>query len=157
MASSKQTAHIIEDGGQELLDKLTGEEKKIFQRLRALILECLPRATEKKYYGLNVPFYTHNRLICFIWPPSVNWGKKEKSLEIDGVTLGFNQGNLMSNEDGVLLKENRKQVYCMYFRSLKDIDESRIRALLYEAEMIDDGFAKKKKLKTAAKTSNRKR
>ncbi len=155
MASPKQTAHIVEDGGQELLDKLTGEEKKIFQRLRALILECLPRATEKKYYGLNVPFYTHNRLICFIWPPSVNWGKMKKSLEMDGVTLGFNQGYLMSNEDGILLKENRKQVYCMYFRSLKEIDEPQIRALLYEAEMIDDGFTKKKKTKSSIRKGRR--
>jgi hypothetical protein len=51
----------------------------------------------------------------------------------------------MSNEDGVLKAEGRKQVYVMYFHSQKDIDEDQIRALLFEAGMIDDSFAKKKK------------
>ena len=59
--------------------------------------------------------------------------------------LGFNYGKLMSNQDGVLLAEGRKQVYCMYFHSLRDIDEAQIRALLYEAGMIDDSFRKKRK------------
>ena len=51
----------------------------------------------------------------------------------------------MSNEDGVLKAEGRKQVYVMYFRSIKDVDESQVRALLFEAAMIDDQFRKKKK------------
>jgi hypothetical protein len=61
------------------------------------------------------------------------------------VSLGFNQGKLMSNEDGVLLAEGRKQVYVMYFKELDDIDEAQVRALLFEAAMIDEQFVKKKK------------
>lgn len=128
-----------------LIDELSGEEKKIVRRLRALVLECLPTAVEKNYYGISVPFYTRHRMICFIWPPSMSWGKKKYTLEEHGVTLGFCQGNLMSNEDGVLLKEGRKQVYCMYFKSLKEIDDQLIRSLLFEAEMIDNSFSSKKK------------
>lgn len=51
----------------------------------------------------------------------------------------------MANENHVLLAEGRKQVYCMYFKFLKEIDESQVRALLFEAGMIDDEFAKKRK------------
>ena len=51
----------------------------------------------------------------------------------------------MSNEDGVLKAEGRKQVYVMYFHSLNEINEEQVRALLFEAGMIDDGFGKKEK------------
>src|SRR5262245_58167578 len=107
----------------ELIQALPKDERVIMQRLRALVMECLSKAQEKAYYGVGVPFYTHHRLICYLWPPSVYWGytgtrvaEKKK-----GFTLGFCQGNLMSNEDGALLAEGRKQVYCMYFKSMKDI------------------------------------
>lgn len=114
------------------------------KRLRALILECLPKATEKLSYG--VPFYSRNRMICFIWPPSIYWGPKKQwnDKKEKGVTLGFCQGNKMSNEDGSLLAEGRKQVYCLYFTSLSEIDERQIQSLLFEAEMVDETFRKKK-------------
>jgi hypothetical protein len=139
--TSKGSAKSVD----EVILSLPKNEQVIMKRLRTLILECLPKATEKVSY--DVPFYNHHRMICFIWPPCVYWGprkrwhdKKEK-----GVTLGFCQGNLMSNEDGALLAEGRKQVYCMYFKSLNEINEEQVRALLYEAELVDEGFKKKKK------------
>ena len=131
----------------EMILSLPKAEQVIVKRLRALILECLPQATEKYYYGEGLPFYTHHRLICFIWPSSVFWGPKRtaETQKKKGVSLGFSQGNLMSNEDGVLLSEGRKQVYVMYFHSPDDIHEEQVRALLFEAGMIDDIFGEKKK------------
>jgi len=131
----------------QMIATLPRDEQVLVKRLRALVIECIPQATEKAYEGQVMPFYTGNRLICFIWPPSVVWEpavnyEKQKA---KGVALGFNQGKLMSNEDGVLLAEGRKQVYMMYFKKLDDIDEHQIRALLFEAAMIDGQFAKKKK------------
>lgn len=111
------------------------------KRLRSLVLECLPSATEKNMYG--APYYSHKRIICFIWPSSIYWGK-DKSVKEKGVTFGFQQGNKMLNADGALLAEGRKQVYCMYFKSLKEIDEKQIRALLFEADLIDKEFQKNK-------------
>jgi hypothetical protein len=134
---------------EEMILNLTRKEKVIVDRLRALVHECLPKAIEKGYYGEGVPFYTHNRMICFIWPSSVYWGPKRtaETQKSKGVSLGFCQGNLMSNEDGVLQAEGRKQVYVMYFHSLADINEEQVRALLYEAGMIDETFKKKKSAK----------
>lgn len=129
----------------EAILSLPKAEQAIVRRLRALILECLPKAEEKGYYGLGVPFYTRHRMICFIWPSSFQWGKKPKPNIGKLVTLGFCQGNLMSNADGVLKAEGRKQVYCMYINSLTEIQDEQIRALLFEAEMIDEGFGQKKK------------
>jgi hypothetical protein len=62
----------------------------------------------------------------------------------------------MSNDDRALVAEGRKQAYCMYFSSLKEINEEHIRALLFEAEMIDDGFKKNKKSFPADRADKRK-
>ncbi len=127
--------------------KLPREERVMMQRLRAIIRECLPKASEQAYYGLGVPFYRHNRLICFIWPPSISWGPKrsKETQAAKGLSLGFCQGYLMSNEEGHLLAEGRKQVYCMYFQKPGDINEPLIRSLLFEAVIIDEGFRRNKR------------
>lgn len=131
----------------ELIMILPKKEQVIVKRLRALIHECLPAATEKAYYDWGVPFYTRHRLICYIWPGSLVWSSKGATItdKPKPLKLGFCQGNLMSNEDGALLVEGRKQVYVLYIRSLDDIREDQIRALLFEAGMIDDMFGEKKK------------
>jgi hypothetical protein len=127
----------------EIILGLPRNEQVIVKRLRALILDCLPHITEKNSYG--VPFYTRNRMMLFIWPPSIYWGPKQNELSTKGVSLGFCQGNLMSNEDGALLAEGRKQVYCMYFNALNEVDEGQLRALFFEADLIDQQFKKKRK------------
>jgi hypothetical protein len=130
-----------------VISTLPRNEQVLVKRLRTLVAECIPQATEKAYYSMGIPFYRRNRLICFIWPPSLSWdpGVADETRKAKGVTLGFNQGNRMANEDGVLLSEGRKQVYVMYFKKLSDIDDHQIRALLFEAGMIDEQFTGKKK------------
>jgi hypothetical protein len=130
---------------EEMILSLPRSEQSLVKHLRALIQECLPVAIEKISYG--VPFYTRNRMICFIWPPTVSWGPKKEKAKQKGVTLGFCQGKLFANDKGLLLAEGRKQVYCMYFKKLADVNDTDIRALLYEAEMIDASFKKQKKEK----------
>lgn len=126
---------------------LPKDEQVIVKRLRSLITECLPKAIEKPYYGVGVPFYTHHRMMCFIWPASVFWGPKRtlEKQKVKGTSLGFCQGNLMSNDEGLLLAEGRKQVYVIYFHTLEEIKDEQVRALLFEAEMIDASFREKKK------------
>jgi hypothetical protein len=137
----------MERSVEELLLSLPKNEQAIVKHLRDLVIECLPFATEKMSYG--VPFYTRNRMICFVWPPSVSWGPKKENAQVKGVTLGFCQGKLFSNDQGLLLKEGRKQVYCMYFKKPDEINDSDIRALLFEAELIDASFKKNKKTQVA--------
>ena len=129
----------------ELIPLLPRKDQVIVRRLRALVKDCLPKAEEKLDYG--VPYYRHHRLICFIWPPTVYWGptpKKDAALA-KGVTLGFNYGYLMSNDQGVLLAEGRKQVYVMYFKDVSEIDDALVRSQLYEAGILDDSFGEKKR------------
>jgi len=133
----------------EMILHLPRNEQVIVNYLRELVRECLPAATEKGYYGEGVPFYTRHRMICFIWPSSVSWGPQKEKQTISSVSLGFCQGNLMANEDGILKAEGRKQVYVMSFKSMNDIREKQVRALLFEASMIDDTFGEKKKRKSS--------
>jgi hypothetical protein len=139
----------------EIVESLAKDEKIIVKRLRALVLECLPYVSEQNSYG--VPFYRRNRMICFIWPPSVYWGPKKENHESRGVTLGFCQGNKMLNDEGLLLSEGRKQVYCMYFKHVSEIDDRAIKSLLYEADLIDGSFGKKKTRGALVKRKREKR
>ena len=126
----------------EAIGDLPKEEQVIVKRLRSLILDCLPMATENID---GVIFYSRHRIICFIWPPSFYLGTKKPAVTREEVTLGFQYGNLMANEEGLLLKGNRKQVYCLYFKSVKEINDEQIRPLLFDAELVDEGFGKKKR------------
>ncbi len=130
----------------EMIVSLPRNESAIVKRLRDLVLECLPLAKEKPYYGLGVPYYSRHRQICYIFPSSALYGT-EDNVHQKSVTLGFCHGNRMSNENGALKAEGRKQVRAMYFYTLRDINEEQVRALLFEAGMIDDSFGKEKKKK----------
>ena len=131
---------------EDMLNSLPRPERIMVDRLRSLVLESLPKAIEKEFYGLGIPFYRHHRLICYIWPSSVLWETDKPDPKKKGVvTLGFCQGYKMSNDEGLLLAEGRKQVYNMYFRTLSEIDDNIVRALLFEAGMIDDAFGEMKR------------
>lgn len=123
----------------EMILSLPRNELTIVKRIRDLVFECLPLATEKPYYGLGVPYYSRHRQICYIFPSSALYRAEEKKHE-KTVALGFCQGNLMSNEDHLLIAEGRKQGRVMYFNSIRDVQDSQIRALLFEASLIDDSF-----------------
>ena len=130
---------------EEVILSLPRTEQVIVKKLRNLILECLPAASETVAYGI-IPLYRRNRIICYIWPPSIFWGpdRTAATQQVKGVSLGFYHGNLMSR-NAALLAEGRKQVYCMYFHSLKEINEQQLCALLFEAGIVDESFSKKKK------------
>lgn len=122
----------------EMLLALPRSEQVIAQRLRHLVVECLPFATEKPCYGLGVPYYSHHRQICYIFPSAAVCEEDKRRKE--GVTLGFCQGHRMANEGGILQTEHRKQALTIHFLRLSDLDEDQIRAWLFEAASIDDQF-----------------
>ena len=129
---------------EEMILSLPTHEAAMVKRLRGLVFECLPLAAEKPYYGLGVPYYSRRRQMCYIFPSSALYGTEDKEHE-RSVTLGFCQGNKMFNENEMLKAEGRKQVRVIYFSRLREINEDQVRALLFEAGMIDDSFEKGKK------------
>jgi len=107
------------------------DERAIVYTLRTLLFELEPRFRENLSYG--VPYYSRNRRVCFIWPCSA-----PQRPRIAKVSFGFCYGNMLSNEQNILLSEGRKQVYIVRFSSLKDIDEKVLTEVVLEAILVDD-------------------
>jgi hypothetical protein len=119
-------------------------EQVILKRLRSMILHAEPRIREK--LSLGVPYFSRNRRLFFLWPASAAPCELQakKSPPPPKVTLGFCYGNLLSNEQGLLIKEGRKQVYTIAINSLSDIDERVLAEILNEAILVDQQFFRKK-------------
>lgn len=117
----------------EFLDFLSEEELKIVTVLRTLVLDCLPNCKEK--LSFNVPFYFLHKSVCFIWPASVTWGKKET---YKGVRIGFAKGYLMSDEANYLEKGNRKQIYWRDIQRLEESDIELLKSYIFEAAILDE-------------------
>jgi hypothetical protein len=117
----------------EFLDFLPENELRLVNALRQIVFNCIPMVTEGLAY--NVPYYKMYRNICFIWPASVLWGKKQT---YEGVRFGFKNGNLLQDEIGYLDKGDRKQVYWKDFKDIKEIDVDLLNSYLFEAVIIDE-------------------
>lgn len=122
----------------EFLAFLPPEELEVVEFLRQLIYDCIPDVSEKLSY--NVPYFKRHKTICFLWPGSVLWGKKQT---YTGVRFGFTQGYLLSDELGYLKLEGRKQVAWRDFQSIQEIDVELLQMYLYEAAVIDEGWQRK--------------
>jgi hypothetical protein len=114
----------------EFLHYLPEDQLQMVEALRNLVLECIPDGTEKLAY--NVPFYYRYSRICFIWPAAVPWGAVKS-----GVQIGFCKGSLLS-DTSYLSADERRSVFVKRFDSPKEIDAGQLRALLYEAVLIDE-------------------
>ena len=117
----------------EFFDFLPEDERQICLVLQDLIKCTLPEVKEKLSY--YVPFYKINKNICFIWPASVLWGKT-KSYE--GVRLGFSYGYLIDPTSSYLDLGNRKYGAWVDFKSVHEIDVTKMVSLLLESAKIDE-------------------
>ncbi|MBX7205162.1 MAG: DUF1801 domain-containing protein [Bacteroidia bacterium] len=126
-------------GLDDLFAFLPKNELDILKALRSLILECMPNVKEKLSY--NVPYYSINKRICFIWPGSVPWGGTR-----EGVLFGFTNAKQLTDEWNYLEWGERKTVgtktYLNAVQVLNDTDI--IKTLLFEAAEADARSKKRK-------------
>lgn len=131
MKDKRPMQNVSFDTIEELLDFIPEEELRVTEYLRRLVKDCIPDAEE--YLSFNIPCYRRKRVICFIWPGSVSWG----SVTNAGVRFGFQYGHLLTDDTGYLDRGKRKQVYWRDFMRVEEIDVDILRALLYEAVLVD--------------------
>lgn len=124
---------------EQFYNFLPENERLIVDALREIVLGVMPHCTEKLSY--NVPYFSLNNTVCFIWPPAVQWGNTKQK----GVRMGFAKGYMLNDEFGYLDKGGRKQIYWKEITDIKQIDEEIITALLCEAIMLDEEHAARKK------------
>jgi hypothetical protein len=118
------------------LDACSANEQQICLRIRELILQNFPILKETWAYG--APFYKGRSRICFIYPASLPYsGLKE------GVNFGFNRGNLLSNDHGLLILGERKEVAYISVLTEKDVREDLFLEILHEAVILDEVSALK--------------
>ena len=123
---------------EDFIDDLPDDnERRISRQLRTLILDAEPRITEKLSYG--VPYFLRYRRLFFLWPASQS-GLKHPNRPSPKVTLGFCYGNLLSNAQGILMQDGRKQVYITEFSSPADINEKQLAEIITEAIAVDQHF-----------------
>ncbi|MEM1359971.1 MAG: DUF1801 domain-containing protein [Bacteroidota bacterium] len=113
----------------ELYDGLPEEERLTANILRELIRETLPECREKLSWG--APCYYGKRMICFVWPASIPWGKMER-----GVAFGFSKAQQLDH-NGFLVFEGRKQVGRHIYLAPEDIDVDQVIDLLRAAWALD--------------------
>jgi hypothetical protein len=123
--------------------EITDDERTIVDKLREVVLAANPNFKEKISYG--VPYYFLHTRVCFIWPASIHPGPKS------GVMLGFCQGYLLSDEYGVLDRENRKVIGTLIFHDASEIELDIIRSLLDEAILVDHEMERMKETKLKRK------
>src|SRR5688572_4052413 len=129
---------------EEVIAGLPKDEGLILKRLRSIILDTDPHLQERLSYG--VPYFFHHRRICYLWPTSLIPCAYAKPVE-EKVTLGMCYGNLLSNDQGLLIADKRKQVYVMRFSKMSQVNEQAIREIIQEAILVDQQFSKTKKKK----------
>jgi hypothetical protein len=116
---------------EEFLGHLPASERRIVERLRGIIFDCIPEVQEKLAY--NVPFYYKRKRVCFIWPASVPWGKVKK----EGVLFGLCRGNLIMDEINYFEKGDRKEIITKTFFRLNEIEEDLLKTFIFEAYHLD--------------------
>ena len=119
----------------DLVFSWTEHQQETFQTLRSIILESNSAIVESVKY--NVPFYTLNGLLMYISPT------KDENLY-----LGFCQGDLMLDTEGMFAADVTKNVRKIYFIGQDQVEWQIIQSYILEAVDINlqqRSFTKRKK------------
>ncbi|MCT8333728.1 DUF1801 domain-containing protein [Leptospira sp. 85282-16] len=126
----------MKDKFEQFYSSLTETEISIVMRLKEILK---PFETLEERISYSVLYYFQNSRVCFIWPASIKPGPKS------GVQFGFCNGYLLNDPNQKLERENRKQVYCITFHTVNEINEIDLTNFIKNALEVDLSIFKKKK------------
>ncbi len=114
---------------------LEGRQQAVMLHLHHLIAS-FPELTGKIRY--KIPFYYRKSWICYLNP-----------LKDGGVELAFPRGNELSNEQGLLQANGRRQVRGAVFYDTNEITDETLLEILSEAVLLDEEvkYASKRSLR----------
>jgi hypothetical protein len=118
---------------EEFILQYESNQKHILNYFHNLF-SSFPEVTSKIRF--KVPFYYRKTWICYLNP-----------IKNNGIELCFVRGNELSNSQGLLNSNGRKQVYGISFFSVKEIPEDTIHEIIQEAFILDETtpYASKRK------------
>jgi hypothetical protein len=108
----------------QYFDSLTPDQvREIAEAAHHHILELLPEATTAIKY--QVPFYSYFGNVCYL-----NKGKEH-------MYIGFLQGKWLTDEEGLLVADGRKQVRILELPTLKEVYKESTTHLILEAAWLN--------------------
>ena len=117
----------------------SAEHQPKLEWISAIILACSPLIEEKIRY--KIPFYDYcGRMFCYLNP-----------LKNGNVDLGFCQGALLSNENGILETKNRTQIRTVEIDALDSGLQILLMETLQEALVVNEMLETEKKKKKNSK------
>lgn len=87
-----------------------------------LILTLVPQVQATIKW--KIPYYTYIKGLCYLNP-------RNKVLDI-----GIVQGHLLSNKQGILIAENRKQVRIIRVSSIEELQNDAVKEIILEAALL---------------------
>lgn len=108
----------------DLVYDWTQHQRSVFEVLRTIIVDTDSAIAECVKY--NVPFYTLNGLLMYVSP-----------VKDGSIYLGFCQGDLMLDADGVFAPDKTKNVRKIFFPEGTTTDWDRVAAYVFEAVHIN--------------------
>ncbi|TGM37899.1 DUF1801 domain-containing protein [Leptospira biflexa] len=132
----KSSTSNPKNGIEVFYSSITKTELEIVTKLKEILK---PYTSLEEKISYSVLYYFQNSRVCFIWPASIKPGPKS------GVQFGFCNGYLLNDPKQILERENRKQVYCITYHSVDDVNEFILIPFLQNAIEIDQTIYKPKK------------
>ena len=100
-----------------------GHQKAVLNYFHQLLTSEIGLIDKIKY---KIPFYYLKSWVCYLNP------KKD-----EGTELAFTRGNELSNDQGLLLAYDRKQIRGITFYKISEIPAREIREIIQEALILD--------------------
>ncbi|MFL1896434.1 DUF1801 domain-containing protein [Aquimarina sp. 2-A2] len=120
---------ILVNNVDKYIEQQDLEISLIVSTIRDIILSCAIQIRGEIKH--RIPFFSYHSNICYI------------NVRNRVVDLGFVNGYLLSNHQGVLDEKDRKSVRTITFKSIGDVNKGLIRELVFEAILIDEEKKKK--------------
>jgi len=109
---------------EEFINQLEIEQRKIVFYFHELLAHQLELAHKIRF---KIPFYYHKSWVCYLNP-----------IKKDAVELAFLSGKELSNEQGLLEANDRKQVAGITFSKVEEIPADQVYEIIQEALMLDE-------------------
>lgn len=109
---------------EDFINQLENEQKEVMLYFHELLAHQLELEDKIRF---KIPFYYHKSWVCYLNP-----------IKNNAVELAFLYGKELSNQQGLLQANGRKQVAGITFSKVEDIPRDQVYEIIQEALMLDE-------------------
>jgi hypothetical protein len=109
---------------EDFINQLGNEQRKIMLYFHELLAQQLELEDKIRF---KIPFYFHKSWVCYLNP-----------IKNDSVEIAFLLGKELSNQQGLLRANGRKQVAGISISNVAEIPQEAVYEIIQEALMLDE-------------------